>query len=194
MLQVGKIIKFNKERGFGFIESEDTKVEVFFHITDFPKGKLPQIGERLTFNIRQHENKLKAVNIIRLDFPKKQPHTKKTISEDQEKFSLLGWLINLAVVGLIGSVIGYFIYNYIIDAHNRYELAQQPAVSQPLLNNTSSFTERSQSSITNNSYECDGRIHCSQMRSKEEAIWFINHCPGTKMDGDGDGDPCERDF
>jgi endonuclease YncB( thermonuclease family) len=40
-------------------------------------------------------------------------------------------------------------------------------------------------------YRCDGRIHCSQMSSCAEATWFLQHCPGTKMDGDGDGVPCE---
>ena len=43
-------------------------------------------------------------------------------------------------------------------------------------------------------YRCDGRTHCSQMHSCEEATWFLNHCPGTKMDGDGDGIPCERQW
>jgi hypothetical protein len=32
------------------------------------------------------------------------------------------------------------------------------------------------------------------MHSCEEATWFLNHCPGTKMDGDGDGIPCERQW
>jgi hypothetical protein len=41
-------------------------------------------------------------------------------------------------------------------------------------------------------FSCDGRTRCSQMRSCEEATWFINHCPGTKMDGDRDGVPCEE--
>ncbi len=40
-------------------------------------------------------------------------------------------------------------------------------------------------------FSCDGRTHCSQMRSCDEATWFINHCPDTKMDGDRDGVPCE---
>jgi len=39
--------------------------------------------------------------------------------------------------------------------------------------------------------QCDGRQHCSQMTSCEEATWFLQHCPGTKMDGEGDGIPCE---
>lgn len=40
-------------------------------------------------------------------------------------------------------------------------------------------------------YQCDGRTHCSQMRSCAEAKYFIQHCPNTKMDGDGDRIPCE---
>lgn len=43
-------------------------------------------------------------------------------------------------------------------------------------------------------YECDGREYCSQMGSYEEAVYFLRHCPNTKMDGDGDGIPCEKQF
>ncbi len=42
--------------------------------------------------------------------------------------------------------------------------------------------------------QCDGRVYCSQMTSCEEATWFLQHCPGTKMDGEGDGVPCERQW
>ncbi|WP_334179117.1 excalibur calcium-binding domain-containing protein [Pseudoxanthomonas sp.] len=44
------------------------------------------------------------------------------------------------------------------------------------------------------SYRCDGRTHCSQMRSCAEATYFIQHCPNTKMDGDRDGVPCENQW
>lgn len=42
-------------------------------------------------------------------------------------------------------------------------------------------------------FRCDGREHCSQMTSRAEAVFFIKHCPNTKMDGDRDGIPCEND-
>jgi hypothetical protein len=41
---------------------------------------------------------------------------------------------------------------------------------------------------------CDGRTYCSQMTSCEEAKYFLNHCPNTKMDGDHDGVPCEKQW
>ena len=44
------------------------------------------------------------------------------------------------------------------------------------------------------SYQCDGRTHCSQMRSCDEARHFLQHCPNTKMDGDRDGIPCENQW
>jgi len=43
-------------------------------------------------------------------------------------------------------------------------------------------------------FQCDGRTHCSQMRSCEEARFFLSRCPGVKMDGNHDGEPCEQQF
>lgn len=42
-------------------------------------------------------------------------------------------------------------------------------------------------------FSCDGRQYCSQMTSRAEAEYFVQHCPDTKMDGDHDGIPCEND-
>jgi hypothetical protein len=43
-----------------------------------------------------------------------------------------------------------------------------------------------------NQFRCDGRIYCSQMTSCEEATFFIRNFPGTKIDGNKDGVPCEN--
>ena len=43
-------------------------------------------------------------------------------------------------------------------------------------------------------FRCDGRTHCSQMTSCAEATYFLKNCPNTKMDGDGDGVPCEQQW
>ncbi len=57
-----------------------------------------------------------------------------------------------------------------------------------------SFKPRTNSSAPTPSFRCDGRQHCSQMGSYDEALFFLRNCPNTKMDGDGDGIPCERQF
>ena len=41
---------------------------------------------------------------------------------------------------------------------------------------------------------CDGREYCNQMTSYEEAVFFNKSCPDTKMDGNKNGHPCERQF
>ena len=54
--------------------------------------------------------------------------------------------------------------------------------------------------VTESKFKCDGRIYCSQMISCEEAEFFLENCPGVKLDGDrngngeGDGVPCERQW
>lgn len=62
---------------------------------------------------------------------------------------------------------------------------QQPSVSA---------AQRQAEPETAARFKCDGRTHCSEMRSCAEAAYFIQHCPNTKMDGDGDGVPCERQW
>lgn len=52
----------------------------------------------------------------------------------------------------------------------------------------------SKSSVSKRKYRCDGRTHCSQMSSCEEAEFFLGNCPGVEMDGDNDGVPCERQW
>jgi hypothetical protein len=49
-------------------------------------------------------------------------------------------------------------------------------------------------SASSSSFSCDGRKHCSQMKSCAEAHFFLANCPGVKMDGDKDGIPCEEQW
>jgi hypothetical protein len=43
-------------------------------------------------------------------------------------------------------------------------------------------------------FKCDGRTYCSQMSSCAEATYFLRNCPGTQMDGNNDGIPCEKQW
>jgi endonuclease YncB( thermonuclease family) len=40
-------------------------------------------------------------------------------------------------------------------------------------------------------YECGPKRTCSQMRSCAEARFYLEHCGLARLDGDGDGIPCE---
>lgn len=48
--------------------------------------------------------------------------------------------------------------------------------------------------VSSSGFVCDGRTYCSQMKSCEEATYFLQHCPDVKMDGNHDGIPCEQQW
>lgn len=65
--QFGKVIKYNAEKGFGFISMAGE--DVFFHISDFPEAleKEPKRNEKVKFIIAENDHKLKATKIERVD-------------------------------------------------------------------------------------------------------------------------------
>jgi hypothetical protein len=43
-------------------------------------------------------------------------------------------------------------------------------------------------------FRCEGKTRCAEMKSCEEATYYLQHCPGVKLDGDHDGVPCEDQY
>lgn len=194
MFQEGKVKAYQEERGFGFIQIDGKTKDLFFHIKDMPNRSIPpKIGEKLKFRMVEENGKFKADNIVRLDITNQSetftPQARAVINRGNQKKSgrqkqeRQGGGFITTIVGLvIVCLLAYFIYG----KYQRYQLAQQaPVEVQPVV----------QVSVNNNpnGYRCDGRTHCSQMNSREEARWFVRNCPSTKMDGNNDGEPCESD-
>jgi hypothetical protein len=46
----------------------------------------------------------------------------------------------------------------------------------------------------NSNYKCSGKQYCSEMTSCAEAKFYLRHCRGTKIDGNNDGIPCEKQW
>lgn len=212
MIRTGKIKIYHQNRGFGFIEEDISDKDIFFHISDFPnKNILPKIGEKLTFEIGQDNGKIKAVNIVRLDYSN-QPDKYNLIPErivsrsnrkkNQNKVQSKNIFFIVPIIFI--SIVIFSVYERI----QRSRLASQPVSittedyipEQQVINNpinkpvtTENYVNDQQVSNYANNFKCDGRTHCSQMNSREEANWFVANCPGTKMDGNNDGEACERD-
>ena len=72
--------------------------------------------------------------------------------------------------------------------------AAQPVAPAPVTQSPSNPAAASGPPARAETFKCDGRIHCSQMTSCAEAKFFLRKCPGVKMDGDGNGIPCEKQW
>ena len=57
-----------------------------------------------------------------------------------------------------------------------------------------SGVNRANTNNNNASFQCSGKIYCSEMSSCAEAKFYLRNCPGTKMDGNNDGIPCEKQW
>jgi cold shock CspA family protein len=47
----GTVTNYLSERAFGFLQPDGRKNTIFFHIKAWPFGRLPEPGQRVTFDI-----------------------------------------------------------------------------------------------------------------------------------------------
>jgi cold shock CspA family protein len=167
----GKITSWKDDRGFGFISTPLAKKDVFVHISSFPKyRRKPQVGDTVNFELSEKNGKPVAIKCTIVGLTPTQRRTKRTNQKTNNVFKL-AILIFIIILGVYQTKL----------LHNTTSNSSSSA----------RFTPAIESSIK---FKCDGRQYCSQMRSYEEALFFIRNCPDTKMDGDNDGDPCESQF
>lgn len=191
MRQQGTLKQWNAEKGYGFIRPDDGSKDIFIHISKFPKkDQLPKIGERIRYDVTiSKTGKPEAFAIERLDVlpvPIHYPSRGKSFKPSSSLNNQFSDVLSLAIGLIIVATLGYILYG----AYHRYQLASQPenTAIQSVIPDIPAITQPSVQ------FSCDGRQHCSQMHSYDEAVYFINHCPNTKMDGDHDGIPCEEQF
>ncbi|WP_346208650.1 cold shock domain-containing protein [Aeromonas salmonicida] len=212
----GRIASWNEARGFGFITpeqegGEQQGSELFVHISALQSdGSLPNVGERVSYQLGTgKDDKPRAVQVF---FPERplsladgfnppsvsprlgretstrspQPASPRPGSRPRpayrHKSSWRGKLIPLLLVVGLFSLYSLFSTDSVVPLPVSSFIGDEGSAS------------RSTPQTSALSYQCDGREYCSQMTSCEEATWFLRHCPNTKMDGEGDGVPCERQW
>jgi cold shock CspA family protein len=173
----GKLTSWNDERGFGFIAPAHGGRELFVHVSAFPRdGTRPTVGEVLTYELgRGKDGQPQAVRVIRAAVGATHPQRSRSRNTSNRSLGLKGILVTLAL--LVGaSAFGYHQY-------------QQYRIKQ-LLGTRSTSSDSSELG----QFACDGRKYCSQMTSCAESKYFLKNCPGTEMDGNKDGVPCEQQW
>ncbi|MCB2382479.1 excalibur calcium-binding domain-containing protein [Shewanella sp. SR1] len=218
LMDRGVLVRWNDEKGFGFIQPEKNAAQdVFIHISVLKKmARKPIVGDSILFQTEvQNDGKRKAViasiegvavvaasSAPRADshshvqsrnenfnFNNKDKDKDKAHDHSPRKSSFNTIIPLLIIVAIV--IFGFKQYQ---------EFNEAPAIDEvPVLTNEDiqpiPMYETKVRTQATPRFQCEaGKTHCSHMSSCAEATFYIQHCPNTQMDGDDDGIPCERQW
>jgi len=178
----GTIKKWFDDKGYGFLSSEREKNDLFIHISAFDKNisRRPQAGDTVFFFIKtDKDGKSKAVDAVLEGVGTIKSTVRPVRRQRYSNGSSMKGFGRLALIIVLFVGAGAVAYSKYFSGS--YNLG--------LVLNLSGETNTASTEFT-----CQGKTHCSQMTSCEEANFYIRNCPNTQMDGDGDGIPCERQW
>ncbi len=178
-MQKGLLKSWNKDKAFGFIKPENGTYDIFIHISALKNmNRSPVVGDTIYYEVQSdNKGRKRAVNAriegVQSVKPKVSPKTAKKTTKNNGVVKLI-FIVIIISIGLV-------FYKVMVEENNSSN-STNPTYLTP--------TEK----IYQQNYSCDGREHCSQMTSCDEAKYFLRNCPNTKMDGNNDGIPCENQW
>lgn len=197
----GTLIRWNDERGFGFLVVAGGSEEVFVHVSAFPRdGLRPHVGELVSFETEvRGDGRRQAVRVMRpgsatRPTSSRQPH--RASGHRHVSASRSSWTVAAALIAICAMGIHAFV-RHVADRAASVAPAQvmtqqeSPRESTSTVMRTPTPPSRPAAVHYTPAYACGGRTRCTQMRSCAEATWVLRNCPNTRMDGDHDGVPCE---
>ena len=175
----GTIVTWKSDKGFGFIRPEDGSADVFVHIRDLGNiSRPPQVGDTITYQpMKGEDGRLRAADAHISGLPR-LPQPKAKVRADRGRRPDGGTLSK--AVGVLLTVV------LVLAAYSSLKPAPRLANATTVVHQTADSPDEQ--------YRCAGKTYCSEMSSCAEAKYYLKHCPTMKMDGDGDGVPCESQW
>lgn len=162
-----RITDWKDDRGFGFITPNGGGDKVFLHISAFGKRRgRPAGNELVTYELVKDSKKGSRAENVLFVGARQAPAR-------GERPSFLQPIISVLVV----AGIGYLGWQEFTARTRRVDPPSASGSAMQL--------------STPVQFQCQGKIHCSEMTSCEEAKFYLRNCPGVTIDGDRDGIPCE---
>ncbi|MCP3128401.1 excalibur calcium-binding domain-containing protein [Shewanella sp. KJ2020] len=211
LMDRGVLVRWNDEKGFGFIQPDkNTDQDVFIHISVLKKmARKPKVGDSILYQMEvQHDGKRKAViasiegvAVLAASPISHQESHQDSRTHSRERFnnkdknhqhssrtSAINTIVPLLIIIAIG-VFGFKKY----QAFNEAPVVNEaPVLTYDEIEQSPVYQEKIPATPQ---FQCEtGKTHCSHMRSCAEATFYIQNCPNTQMDGNGDGIPCERQW
>jgi cold shock CspA family protein len=197
----GKLVRWNEDRGFGFIKPDNDNVDIFIHISALKSmSRAPIVGDIIHYETGFDDNgKTRAINakiegvpqalalvpIVRKVKPERANHQignahvhRATRSTRAKRGSKIIPIMLIVMIVLA-------VYSKIIDQKSYPDSSKSEIAEVTDMAGPPKLAEQ---------FQCQGKTYCSEMSSYDEALFYLRNCPGTKMDGDNDGDPCESQF
>jgi len=198
-MQTGRVKKWNDQKGFGFVQPENSTEEIFFHISALQRSaRRPDVDDQLLFNVVVDEKgRRKAVDVSidgvksafaergsgKADFSRRQRKSSRAQAGRPRRYAPrntgrrssfgLGAIVLMVVMAVVFGMDRLHKRNALAEAS--MPSSGRPAIETPVVSQ----------------FNCEGKTRCSQMTSCAEAVFYLNNCPGSVTDGDGDGRPCE---
>jgi cold shock CspA family protein len=199
----GTLKKWDDDKGFGFIRREDEGTDVFIHVSALKNlSRRPRAGDIVVFRIVTEAGKTRAADaeIEGMRPVDDNPGTWWTLEpieqqraeprENAARVQKDGIRVKprrrRERPGLLARITPVVVLTALVAAGSKVAdlLRDMPAQAKPPQILPAATPEPPR-------FTCEGKTRCSQMNSCEEAMFYLENCPGTKMDGDADGIPCE---